>query len=126
PPTLLTEGEPNSFGPAGAGPTSLRMQWLKPDCDPVQRFAIRSTWDAAIKRRAAGHLKDGHLAMSASEKIHSAPGMECSKIPALVAEYASAATKAIGSKSILTQQEARCRTFEGTGCVKAENDHAGR
>jgi hypothetical protein len=41
PPTLLTEGERNSFGPAGAGPTSLRMQWVKPDCDPVQRFAIR-------------------------------------------------------------------------------------
>ena len=41
PPTLLADGERNSFGPAGAGPTSLRMQWVKPDCDPVQRFAIR-------------------------------------------------------------------------------------
>ena len=78
----------------------------------VQRFAIRSTWDAAIKRRAAGHLKDGHFAMSASEKMNSAPGMERSKIPALVAEYASAATKAIGSKSILTQQEANAERLK--------------
>lgn len=84
----------------------------------VQRFAIRSTWDAAIKRRAAGHLKDGHLAMSASEKIHSAPGMECSKIPALVAEYASAATKAIGSKSILTQQEANAERLKARDASK--------
>ena len=84
----------------------------------VQRFAIRSTWDAAIKRRAAGHLKDGHFAMSASEKMNSAPGMERSKIPALVAEYASAATKAIGSKSILTQQEANAERLKARDASK--------
>lgn len=40
-PTLLTEGDKNAIGPAGAAPTSLRLQWLKPDCAAVQRFAIR-------------------------------------------------------------------------------------
>lgn len=41
PPTLLTEGDSNSIGPAGASPTTLRLQWRKPDCAPVERFAIR-------------------------------------------------------------------------------------
>ena len=84
----------------------------------VQRFAIRSTWDAAVKRRAAGHLKDGHLAMSAPEKMNSAPGMERNKIPALVAEYTSAATKAIGSKSILTQREANAERLKAREASK--------
>ena len=41
PPVLATSGAANPIGPSGATGTTIRIQWRKPDCDSVRRFAVR-------------------------------------------------------------------------------------
>ena len=40
-PVLQLTGEDNAVGSAGATGTSIRIRWTKPDCEPVQKFALR-------------------------------------------------------------------------------------
>jgi hypothetical protein len=42
-PYLVTDGPANAVGPAGRMPTTLRIGWAKPDCEPIDSFKVRAT-----------------------------------------------------------------------------------